>query len=367
MYKGKFILERFYTDLELHYSAFDWDDNILHMPTVIHMDKKEGQQWVPVDVSTSEFAVIRNDTLNYRLRDNDPTKAFSEFRDTGPRGKMAFLEDTIEAINSNSLAPAWDHFIETLTKGYIFAIVTARGHEPESIKRSVEYIIDNVLTSDQKYEMYNHCLLHAYLFGERFIDTYDRIPKTPVSKMPLIQRWLSACDFYGVSSDSFKKKFGQATASNPEKAKELALEKFIQKCNRFARIAGAKSVSVGFSDDDPKNVEHVRTFFKERSALASGHGENLKLNLYKTTDRTKKGGVRTRYVGGKEEVYETSHQAWGTEGSVLPFTKWNNMTQRLYPNTKDRPTDDYQNQNKNNIGQLQSLYKEFAYKRKKKK
>ena len=29
----------------LLYYAFDWDDNILHMPTTILMDKKEGDDW----------------------------------------------------------------------------------------------------------------------------------------------------------------------------------------------------------------------------------------------------------------------------------------------------------------------------------
>jgi len=76
--------------LELHYFAFDWDDNILHMSTTILMDKKEGDKWIPVEVSTSEFATLRNDIDNYRLRNNDPIIGFSGFRDTGPRGSNDF-------------------------------------------------------------------------------------------------------------------------------------------------------------------------------------------------------------------------------------------------------------------------------------
>ena len=45
---SEFIFES--NSLELHFYSFDWDDNILHMPTVIHMDRKEGSNWIPVDV-----------------------------------------------------------------------------------------------------------------------------------------------------------------------------------------------------------------------------------------------------------------------------------------------------------------------------
>ena len=96
---SEFIFES--DGIELHYYAFDWDDNILHMPTVIHMDKKVGDEWKPVDVSTSDFAEVRNDKENYRLRNNDPSEAFSEFRDEGPRGGDAFLLDTKKALSQN--------------------------------------------------------------------------------------------------------------------------------------------------------------------------------------------------------------------------------------------------------------------------
>ena len=56
---------------------FDWDDNILYMPTTIKMDKKEGGKWVPVDVPTDEYAHIRT-SPEYRLRDNSPGIAFSD-------------------------------------------------------------------------------------------------------------------------------------------------------------------------------------------------------------------------------------------------------------------------------------------------
>lgn len=355
---GDYIKES--SNLELHYYAFDWDDNILHMSTVIHMDQKVGDGWLPIDVSTAEFATLRNDKQGYRLRNNDPGEAFCEFRDFGPRGGKAFLEDTMDAVNQGRFAPAWEAFIKCLSEGSIFAIVTARGHEPETIKSAVEYIINNILTDDQKFSLYSHCLKNAYLFSPGDVGQFSRIPKDKLTESPLIQVYLDNCDFYGVSSESFRNEFGQGSTENPEVAKEMALDKFIEKCNHFGEKIGAKSVSIGFSDDDPKNVDHVKKFFKEKSALTNNFEHETKFNIYKTTDRNKPGGERSRF-----STNESSHQVWGMEGSVMPFTKWNNDTQWHYPNTKDAPKDDYHNQMKNKTNQSKDLYKEFAYKRKK--
>jgi hypothetical protein len=52
---NQFISESSSSDYLLYY-AFDWDDNILYMPTAIRMERKEGDEWVPEDVSTAKFA-----------------------------------------------------------------------------------------------------------------------------------------------------------------------------------------------------------------------------------------------------------------------------------------------------------------------
>ena len=346
---------------ELHYYALDWDDNILHMPTKILMDRKDGDNWVPIEASTAEFAKFRQDTENFRLRDNDPSKAFSEFRDTGARGDSAFLEDVKTAVTQNYLAPSWDAFIKCLTEGALFAIITARGHEPNSIRKGVEFIIDNVLAKLPSInpnftladEMFQHLRKFGYFFGTEHSDE-SQLRGTP-SQNSLVKSYLDSCSFFGVSSPTFAQEFGEASASNPEVAKEIALKFFIERCNEFGRNIGAKEVSVGFSDDDPKNVEHVEKFFKENLP-----NMGVKLSLIKTTDPKLPGGEMKKFT-------ETSHQTPGLESSVLPFTKWNNMTQRLYPSSKDAPTDDYHNRLKNFTNQSQDLYKKFGYKRKKKK
>lgn len=320
-------------NIELHYYAFDHDDNILHMPTVIHMEKKIVDNWEPVDVSTAEFAKVRNDKENYRLLNNDPSQAFCEFRDNGPRGDQAFLEDLRKALNEKDYAPAWKSFINCLKEGALFAIVTARGHEPESIRKGYEYIIDNAMTEDEKYEMYNNCLKHSMIFGMG--DNFDRIPKEQISQTPLIKIYLDNCDFYGVSSDWFKNEFGEGSASNPEHAKQLALDTFIEKCNKFGRNIGASSVSVGFSDDDIKNVEHVKKFFKEKSALSNDLADShkVKLNVYDTSDRSIQGGIRSKFHG----IGESSNQALGMEGTINSMSNLSQEINRMPGNDSRQP------------------------------
>ena len=118
-----FLLEKSNSNYLLYY-AFDWDDNILNMTTPIHMEKLINGQWVQIDVSTAEFSEIRNDKENWRIPSD---LAFSEFRDNGPRGENAFLEDVKSSISMNKFGPAWNDFIKCLSNGCLFAKIKVRG------------------------------------------------------------------------------------------------------------------------------------------------------------------------------------------------------------------------------------------------
>ena len=74
--------------------SFDWDDNILFMPTQIHLEKKVGSKWVPVSISTEEFRDVRNDIGDkYRYVDNSIIKSFQDFRNFGhPWGESHLTE-----------------------------------------------------------------------------------------------------------------------------------------------------------------------------------------------------------------------------------------------------------------------------------
>jgi hypothetical protein len=368
-----------YETITLRYWAFDWDDNILDMPTKILMDQKVGDNWLPIEVSTAEFAKVRTDVENYRIRNNSAAEAFSEFRDTGSRGDSAFIEDVEHCIQEGHFGPAFEKFLKCLSEGGIFSIVTARGHKPESIRQGVEYVIDNVLASrpgsvsgmTMADEMFQNLKKFKYWFEGQGGEQYKIGSNT--SQNPLVQEYLNHCDYFGVSSDSFAKKFSGGSVQAPEESKKQGLLYSINKCFEFAKqlesiMNRTIRVTYGMSDDDPKTSRSIIQLFSDITNEDTELSKYISLKYYQTTDP--KAVVKTDFkkeITDVESFTETSHQTPGLESSVLPFTKWNNMTQRLYPNSKDAPTDDYHNQMKNHVNVAKDLYKEFAYKRKKKK
>lgn len=293
-------------DAHLLFYAFDWDDNILNMPTVIHMDNLVDGEWVPTDVSTAEFADVRNDAQNWRLISNDPDRAFCEFRDSGPRGESAFLTDAKEAINKGSLGPAWDDFMECLKNGSIFAIITARGHEAPAMRKGIEWIIDNKLTKSDLYEMYNNLKKFVYLYKNDI--PHERIMRGNPSNNALVKAYLDKCDFVGVSSPS-----RAGSAANPEKAKEDALLQFNAKINRLASSIGMKA-KVGFSDDDLKNVKHIEDL------IDNLHQEEFPHIIHFVVKGTKDPNAITKKI----RTFE-GNTTPGLESSVMPFANFNNL------------------------------------------
>jgi hypothetical protein len=230
---------------------FDWDDNILYMPTTIKMDIKKDGKWVPVDVSTEEYANIRTNP-DYRLRNEDPSLAFKDFRDSQP-----FIRDTKKAIHNNKFAPSADKFKEALIFANPFGINTARGHKPKILKDGVKIFIDMVFTEDEKVTMVKNIkkVLNKTksLTDDQTIDFY-------LDDMG---------EYYPVSSEEFGTRFGLDTstgASSPEHSKKVAIEHFVKKIfNNVSKLVNSdyRKMSVGFSDDDIRNVRAVELFIEE--------------------------------------------------------------------------------------------------------
>jgi hypothetical protein len=348
---GHFISESRESDYLLYY-AFDWDDNILNMPTKIHMDHLVNGEWVPTEVSTAEFAEVRNDKDNWRI---DYNVAFIEFRDQGERGDNAFLEDTKTAISQGKLGPAWDDFIECLSNGSIFAIITARGHESGPMRKGIEWIIDNVLTEDQIYQMYNQLVKYSYIFGETNVE-YERILRGQPSQNKLVKLYLDSCEYVGVSSPS-----RGGSPDNPEKAKEDALLDFKAKVNDYAKNVGI-SAKIGFSDDDLKNVKHIEDLI---DSLRNEQFPNIVEFVVKGTKDPK--NITKKVLSREEPVTETSQQNTGMEGSVLKFTQFGNMAGQLNPIGQDQRQDDFANQFKRQTKYLTKTSKDILGEGKRKK
>ena len=244
----------------LKYSCFDWDDNILFMPTKIHMEELVDNKWTKKDISTEKFAEIRS-LDNWKSNDD----SFIEFRDHGKRGSDAFLDDVKKAIKEKTFGPSWDDFIKCIRNGNIFAIITARGHESESIRKGVEYIINNVMNDDDKNELISNLIAFNMLFFDKDEYNYDNSYEyyKNIKTKDMIKLYLDKCYFIGVSSPNFVQNHG-GDASNPEKGKVIAMDNFVNKINEYSKILDLEA-KIGFSDDDKHNVKKIKKFFNEIS------------------------------------------------------------------------------------------------------
>lgn len=246
-------------EITLQYYCLDWDDNILHMNTQIIMEKLVDGKWIEVQVSTSDFAVYRKES-NYRLplKDNgdiDYFKAYSNFRDD--INDDIFLLDVIEAIENDNFAPSYNAFKKCIINGNLHYIITARGHEPESIKKAVEYFIETQLNENEKTQMINNLLSYCKLFNIEDIDFKS-----------LVKNYLSLCEYIGVSSDYFINLVNENKLcnndifdiNNTEMCKKIALKYIINNIIQYGELNNFK-IKIGFSDDDKNNIKSISELF----------------------------------------------------------------------------------------------------------
>ena len=270
-------------DRDFKYYIFDWDDNILRMPTYIHLERRlRDGTWVAHRVSTSLFSVIRNDTENYRPPHGNWADAFIEFRDFDTGDESQFLKDARTAIDrvvngGETPPPSFNTFRKTLIEGRIFAIVTARGHRSETLRRGVELFIERVLTPEERNTML------ANLRG--YIVSYEGATAN-ASKTDAQTRdyYLSLNKYHAVTSPQFEVLANgkMSRANQSEVRKQFAIRDFIEHLfGIIDRIGARKPISVGFSDDDPANVRAVEDYI--RCELAQRF-PSVRFVIYDTSD-----------------------------------------------------------------------------------
>lgn len=267
--------------LHLKYYMFDWDDNILHMPTRIHLEKKRGRTWMPYEVSTAQFARIRRTMRGCRPLGNDWDRAFADFYDVGHRGADAFLDDTRQALSAMGKArgprgaPSFTKFRHALVDGRLFAIITARSHSAAAIRKGVEYFIRRVLTPAEKRRMVRN--LRGYI-------AYFEGDPRDMSDAQVLGQFLDLCRYRGVTSPEFQALMGRKVggSESPEEAKQFAIREFVH--HAIGLIRGRRRhepISIGFSDDDRKNIEAVESFV--RTELAREFPD-VRFVVYDTSD-----------------------------------------------------------------------------------
>ena len=237
----------------MKYYAFDWDDNLMFMPTKIYLKDDKGKS---VGMSTEDFAEYRTDIGKEPFKYEGHTiVSFDKepFRDFGVLGDKQFLKDAMTA----PIGPAWNDFVEAVNNGSIFAIVTARGHTPSMIKEGVYKLIKQ-----------NKHGLDSTQLAKNLLKYRDLADEEKLSKDQLIRSYLDMCRFHPVS-------FGEGSATNPEQGKINAMEEFVSYVRKLShslqekafmknKISNYFTPFIGFSDDDVRNVETMKKHFDKK-------------------------------------------------------------------------------------------------------
>jgi len=238
------------------YYAFDWDDNLLFMPTEIYFNIVGTT--TEVGVSTHKFAEIR-ELIGKPGKYKDYSFSTGSFRDFRVEGDQKFLED-VKAGPKTSLA--WKDFVECLNSASVFAIITARGHTPSILKDAVKILIDKNYQGIDKAQI------------EISLARYDEL--TEKDKVSTIDEYLNLCKFYPVS---YVAKGSSSAAADPSAAKVKALREFHSYVDELDEKMGVHATgkpTLGFSDDDPGNIELIKDKFKDTKLVVkfTGHVPN---------------------------------------------------------------------------------------------
>ena len=237
---------------DLKYYAFDWDDNIVIMPTQIMLQSEQGGE---VGMSTEDFAEYRQkigkEPFDYN---GEMIVGYAEdpYRNFGVQGDKKFIVDSLLA----QPGPSWDDFVECINGGSIFAIITARGHTPTVLKDSIYNFI-----------VTNHNGISAETLIQNLKEYRDLSGEVMRDDQLLIKEYLDMCKYHPVT-------YGEGSASNPEEGKIKALREFINYVKFQSRKIGQKVSftndvtnnfvpQIGFSDDDPGNIESIKSFLEK--------------------------------------------------------------------------------------------------------
>jgi uncharacterized phage-associated protein len=244
----------------MKYYAFDWDDNLMYMPTKIYLKDEDGKV---VGMSTEDFAEYRTEIGKEPFEYEGHTivgfddEAFRDFKVPGDKG---FIRDAMTAPTG----PAWNDFVEAINNGSIFAIVTARGHTPTVLKNAIYNLIKKNKHGISEKELVKNLRKYRELADE-----------DDLSDDELVRVYLDMNKYHPVT-------FGEGSAANPEQLKVDAMKEFMTYVNNLSRRLQEKAFMknkisnyfipyVGFSDDDLRNVQAMKKHFDDDSGLDIYH------------------------------------------------------------------------------------------------
>lgn len=244
--------------IDLYYGIFDWDDNILHMPTLIKAYDTSLNKFVWL--TTEQYANVRNTNHPYTFEEN----SFDLFYDYIPTN---FTTDIERALVLKTYGPSFGMFVDLVKKGHIIAIVTARGHESETLKNGCIYLINKIFNENDKKIWHDN--LRKF---EKMFTIYSNL-----SDVELEEDYWNKCFFVGLGAK--KDQIGKIIRKVEDQKKE-AIIKFVERVS-IPHLFEKTNISIGFSDDDRANLQKIHDLFIELNNIYP----MINFRVYDTSDR----------------------------------------------------------------------------------
>lgn len=268
----RILKEQFGETITMKYYMFDWDDNIMFMPTKIYLKTEDDGE---IGMGTESFAEYRK---NF---DPKTGKAFEPFEYEGEMivglsdnpfrdfksGESEFIRD----MKNAELGPAWEDVVEAVNSGSYLAIITARGHNPEVFKRAFYELITNNVEGISIEEFYKSIKDRNRKAGENTGSVEDELDD-----------YLDNCLFFPVGY------YYPNGGIKPEEIKleairmfKSSVEELIGYLNDNLSLKGITEYKLkpvfGFSDDDLKNIEFAVKEIKGVNIYSTHGGKKEKV------------------------------------------------------------------------------------------
>ncbi len=234
--------------------AFDFDGNILHMPTLLYLKNKttgnmEGFPWWMIDQGKVDFHQYE-----------DISWYFEDFRAhfvcPSPKNKKGFdglVSDIDEAIERKMFSPSFPVFKEVfLVQARIWSLITSRSNSPDNFIRGLMSMNEKILTQEEK-EIQESAIKENYGYKgtreEVMFEYFQRIVDYYFCWNIQTQKMIGL----GISENSQRKSQAMhhwSTTSLPRKFEQLGLSQDIP-------------LSFGFSDDGKKHIISMTQYFTE--------------------------------------------------------------------------------------------------------
>lgn len=273
--------------------VFDFDGNILRMPTVqYYKNKLTGEiEKIPgyeVDQNPVDF---QGEDAKYEFMNNDMFYSYQEGLCVAPydnhRWFEGLFEDVKKALEENTLSPSFSSFKNTfLIKARITSILTARWNCPDNFQRCIQYLNNECLTQAEKEEQQEAIRknygLELSMTDRQVLQYYFReiLDYTPCDNVQTMKH-LGIHD-----SSSSMRKVG-------------AMKWYIWEVHRKLRVVGTKfqkniediiteetPLALGFSDDSLWNIVAMWEYFADNLPI------NHKARLFFTGKQTQYNDVK---------------------------------------------------------------------------